>query len=83
MRKYSKKYFVGLAQKMVREIDQAGFTAYTAPGIRAQLLDKEKSYLVQDFCVEADEKSVHILNAVSPALTCAIPFSQYILENYL
>jgi len=83
MRKYSKKYFVGLAQKMVRSIDPDGFTAYTAPGIRAQLLDKEKSYLVQDFCVEADEKSVHILNAVSPALTCAIPFSQYILENYL
>ncbi len=83
MRKYNKRYFIGLAQKMVQSIDPEGFTTYTAPGIRAQLLDKEKSYLVQDFCVEADDKSVHILNAVSPALTCAIPFSHYILENYL
>jgi len=35
-----------------------------------------------DFVVEGDQHSVHILNAVSPAFTCAFPFSDYIVEHY-
>lgn len=83
MRKYNKKYFIELAQKMVVDIDPNGFTEFTQPGIRAQLLDKTTSQLVQDFIVEADQKSVHILNAVSPAFTCSIPFSEHIYTTYL
>ena len=49
MRKYNKAYFVRLAQKMVQAIDPAGFTEYTEPGIRAQLLDKVACTLVDDF----------------------------------
>ena len=83
MQKYNKDYFVSLAVAMVQSIDPAGFTAWTAPGIRAQLLDKEKLSLVQDFVVEGDNKSVHVLNAVSPAFTCSFPFSQYVLDKYV
>jgi hypothetical protein len=39
--------------------------------------------LVQDFVVEGDEKSIHVLNAVSPAFTCSIPFSRWVVENYI
>ena len=70
--KYNKKYFVGLAQAMVGSIDPNGFTEYTKPGIRAQLLDKKERSLVQDFVIEGDRRSTHILNAVSPAFTCAL-----------
>ncbi|MBL8014260.1 MAG: L-2-hydroxyglutarate oxidase, partial [Candidatus Omnitrophica bacterium] len=62
MQKYNKAYFIGLAQKMVRSIDPQGFTEFTKPGIRAQLLDKKSLSLVQDFVIEADAKSVHVLN---------------------
>ncbi len=83
MKKYRKAYFVGLAQKMVRHIDPQGFTEFTRPGIRAQLLDKKHMKLVQDFVVEGDATSIHILNAVSPAFTCSFPFAEYVAKKYL
>ena len=83
MRKYNKDYFVGLARKMVKHIDPHGFTEFTKPGIRAQLLDKKTLTLIQDFVVEADAKSIHVLNAVSPAFTCAFPFSEFVVRNYI
>ena len=83
MRKYNKKYFVGLAQSMVQAIDPTGFTEYTEPGIRAQLLDKVTCRLVDDFVVEADRHSIHVLNAVSPAFTCAFPFARHIVRTFV
>jgi L-2-hydroxyglutarate oxidase len=83
MQKYIKSHFIKLAQNMVQSIDPAGFTEFTKPGIRAQLLDKQTLNLVQDFVVEADAKSVHVLNAVSPAFTCAFPFSKHIVDQYI
>lgn len=83
MRKYNKEYFVSLARAMVIDIDPEGFTAWTKPGIRAQLLDKQKLALLQDFVVEADDKSVHVLNAVSPAFTCSFVFSGYVVDTYV
>ncbi|OGX24363.1 MAG: FAD-dependent oxidoreductase [Omnitrophica WOR_2 bacterium RIFCSPHIGHO2_01_FULL_48_9] len=83
MQKYKKDYFVKLAANMVQSIDPKGFTEFTKPGIRAQLLNKETLELVQDFVVEGDKQSLHVLNAVSPAFTCAFPFSEHIVSNYL
>ena len=83
MRKYNRKYFISLAQAMVKHIDPKGFTEWTKPGIRAQLLDKETLSLVQDFVVEGDDKSIHVLNAVSPAFTCSFPFSRYVVDQYV
>ena len=83
MRKYNKKYFIGLAQNMVQAIDPKGFTEYTKPGIRAQLLDKKTRKLILDFVIEGDQHSTHILNAVSPAFTCAFPFAEYVTQNHI
>lgn len=83
MKKYMKPYFISLAQALVQHIDTQGFGEYTPPGIRAQLLHRNNMQLVQDFLVEADKHSVHILNAVSPGLTCAFPFSDYVFEKYV
>ena len=83
MRKYNKDYFVSLAQAMVQDIDPKGFTDWTTPGIRAQLLDKKKLALVQDFVVQGDQRSVHVLNAVSPAFTCSFVFSMYVVDQYV
>jgi len=34
-----------------------------------------------DFILEGDERSIHILNAVSPAFTCALPFAEFVLDQ--
>ena len=83
MQKYIKSHFIELTAKMVVDIDPKGFTEFTKPGIRAQLLDKTNLKLVQDFVVEGDAHSVHVLNAVSPAFTCAFPFAQYVVDQYV
>jgi len=83
MHKYSKTYFIGLAQKMVKSIDPDGFTDYTEPGIRALLLNLKTRKLVQDFVIEGDKRSIHILNAVSPAFTCAFPFAEFVYQSFI
>src|SRR5699024_11747478 len=81
MKKYKKSYFINLSLKMVKHVDEKGFGSFMKPGIRAQLLNKETLELVQDFVIEGDENSFHILNAVSPGFTFAFPFSIYIVDE--
>ncbi|NPA56039.1 MAG: L-2-hydroxyglutarate oxidase [Epsilonproteobacteria bacterium] len=83
MKKYYKPYFINLAAKMLKHIDKSGFTQRSKPGIRAQLLNTRTLELLQDFVVEADEDTVHVLNAVSPAFTSSMPFAKYIVEEYV
>ena len=82
-RKYSKRHLASLARGMVREIDTTRFDRWSTPGIRAQLLDTRTLELVQDFVVEGDERSVHVLNAVSPAFTCSFPFAEWVVQKYV
>lgn len=83
VRKYDRRYFTDLAAKMVKQLDRAGFNQWSKPGIRAQLLNTATKELVQDFVVEGDQRSIHILNAVSPAFTCSFPFAAWVVEQYL
>ena len=82
-RKYSRRRLASLAAALVQKIDPEKFDRWSRPGIRAQLLDKESLELVQDFVVEGDGRSVHILNAVSPAFTCALPFTDWVISHYI
>ena len=52
-------------------------------GIRAQLVDTRNGELVQDFILQGGSNSTHVLNAVSPGWTSAIPFGEYIAERIL
>ena len=83
MKKYYKPYFISLATKMVKKIDTDGFNEWSKPGIRAQLLDTNTLELLQDFVVEGDKNSIHILNAVSPAFTSSFPFARWVVEEYI
>lgn len=79
--KYSRKRMVKLASQLISGVRLADYKKWGRPGIRAQLLDKEKRKLEMDFVLEGDDKSMHVLNAVSPAFTCSIPFSQYVCDE--
>ncbi len=83
IKKYNKWYLTELTKSMIRDMNLDKFDKWTTPGIRAQLLDKRTLELVQDFKVEGDENSIHILNAISPALTSAFPFTRWIVKQYL
>ena len=62
-------------------MDVTRFGGYLTPGIRAQLLNREKMNLVMDFVIEHGEDSTHILNAVSPAFTASFSFSKHIVDE--
>ena len=52
-------------------------------GIRAQLLESHSGKLVNDFVIERNNNSLHILNAVSPGWTSALPFAEYVVRGIL
>lgn len=83
MRKSNPRYLKKLASKLVKNMDLRSFKHWGKPGIRAQLLEIKTLSLVQDFVVEQEEDSVHILNAVSPAFTCSFPFAEWVIEQYV
>lgn len=83
VKKYSFAHLKGLARKLTRNMDDMGFDSWSTPGIRAQLLNKKTLELVQDFVVESDANSVHVLNAVSPAFTSSIPFANWVVEEHV
>ena len=83
VKKYSLSYLKGLATKLTKRMDHKGFDSWSTPGIRAQLLNKNTLELVQDFVVESDQDSIHVLNAVSPAFTSAIPFANWVVEEHV
>jgi L-2-hydroxyglutarate oxidase LhgO len=79
--KYYRPRLVGMAAQLADGVRWGDFRRWGRAGIRAQLLDIEEYKLVGDFCVEGDDRSFHVLNAVSPAFTCAIPFAEFILDE--
>ena len=80
IRKYHRPHLVAKASELVRGVRREDWKTWGAPGIRAQLLDVRRRMLVMDFCTEGDDASLHVLNAVSPAFTCSIPFSRYVCD---
>jgi L-2-hydroxyglutarate oxidase LhgO len=50
-------------------------------GIRAQIINLETNAIEMDYIVKVDRNVVHILNAVSPGWTSAIPFTRWVVEN--
>ena len=80
LKKYSKSYMARLASDLATEVSSNQFS-WGKPGIRAQLIDMKKRKLEMDFVLEGDDKSLHILNAVSPGFTCAFPMADYVCER--
>jgi L-2-hydroxyglutarate oxidase LhgO len=79
--KYSKSKMVSLASDLAEGVKPEHYQTWGKPGIRAQLLDIKKRKLEMDFVLEGDTRSMHVLNAVSPAFTCSLPFSEYVCER--
>jgi L-2-hydroxyglutarate oxidase LhgO len=79
--KYSRSKMVSLASVLAEGVEEKQYQTWGKPGIRAQLLDITKRKLEMDFVLEGDNRSMHVLNAVSPAFTCALPFASYVCDR--
>jgi L-2-hydroxyglutarate oxidase LhgO len=79
--KYFRRRLVSLASALLEGVELKHYQHWGKPGIRAQLLNIKTRKLEMDFLIQADSKSLHVLNAVSPAWTCALPFSKYVCDH--
>ncbi len=77
----SKKHFLSQVQSLYEGIEERHLTPYRA-GIRAQMVDLN-GRLVDDMMVRHERHSTHVLNAVSPGMTCSLAFAELITDDIL
>lgn len=70
-----------LASDLARGVETDHFRRWGEPGVRAQLVDVEERELVMDFLLQGDADTTHVLNAVSPGFTCALPFAEVVADR--
>src|SRR5438876_359835 len=66
------------ARLLIPEL-RAGDLVRSYAGNRAQVVSRNGE-LVDDIVVRQSSRTVHVLNAVSPGLTCSLPFGRYLAE---
>lgn len=81
--KYNRRHLVKLAGELATGVHSRNYRRWGRAGIRAQLMDISTRKLEMDFVLEGDEKSLHILNAVSPGWTCSIPFARHVITRIM
>jgi L-2-hydroxyglutarate oxidase LhgO len=79
--KYNRRHLVNLASGLAEGVRPENYTRWGKPGIRAQLMDVRTRKLEMDFVLEGDDRSFHVLNAVSPGWTCSLPFSAHVVSE--
>lgn len=79
--KYSRRYLVKQAAKLVPAVAQREFTQRGRVGVRAQMFHIPTRRLEMDFVVRGDSHSTHMLNAVSPAWTSALAMAEYVVAD--
>lgn len=75
------KFLIKEAVAIVPSADLVSHWSKKPPGIRAQLVHIPTGKLEQDFVVQTKLNATHILNAVSPGWTSAIPFGRWVTMN--
>lgn len=81
IRKSFRSVLVKRAARLATGVRRADYRTWGRPGIRAQLLDLETGAFEMDFRYEGDDRSFHVLNAVSPAFTCSLPFAELLWDE--
>lgn len=79
--KYFRTKLVHEASKLIPMLRRRHFTIVGKPGIRAQLYNHKENRLEMDFIIRGDDKSTHVLNAISPAWTSSFSFAKYVADD--
>lgn len=83
IRKYLKPWFVKSAQKLMSELNTDDLIPCDKVGIRPQLINVKTRALEMDYIIEQTPDSLHVLNAISPAFSSSMAFSEWIVEQAL
>ena len=81
LRKHSRTHLARLAAGLATGVSPADYRRWGKTGIRAQLMHLATRKLEMDFVLQGDSSSYHVLNAVSPAWTCSLPFAEHIVDG--
>lgn len=79
--KLFKKPLLKRTRKLSNSLDSNTDWVKFPSGIRAQIINTKTKAIEMDYIVKSDKNVVHILNAVSPGWTSAIPFARWVVEN--
>lgn len=79
--RYIPSKFFEECKTLVHEMERSDIGEFYKVGIRPQLMDVEKKKLEMDFVIEPGKNSMHILNAISPAFTCALAFAPFVVDK--
>jgi len=74
-------YFAAEAARLVPGLRPGHLQSCGKAGIRPQLFDCRKGEMVMDFLLEERGNSLHVLNAISPALTCSFSIADHVVER--
>ncbi len=74
----SRRRYLALCQRYCPELNLSDLHPHPA-GIRAQAVSRE-GRLLHDFLIERTARTIHVLNAPSPAATSALPIGRYIAD---
>ena len=75
---FSKRFYLKQLQRMIPDLHFQDLMPATS-GVRAQALGKDGK-LLDDFCIEGTENSIHVLNAPSPGATASFAIGETIQE---
>lgn len=77
----SAKAFLKEIRRLVPDITEKMLSPARS-GIRAQMVDSQGNF-VTDIHVEYTKQSCHVLNAVSPGMTCALSFASFLADEVI
>jgi L-2-hydroxyglutarate oxidase len=77
--KHDRRHLVTIAGRLAERAEVQDYRRWGCTGIGAQSLDTRTRKLEMDFVWEEDDRSTHMLNAVSPGWKCAIPFAEHVV----
>lgn len=81
LRKYRPQALRSDAARLVPSLRPDDVGPPGRPGIRAQLVHRRTGELEMDFIVRGDDRSTHVLNAVSPAWTSALAVAEHVVAG--
>jgi len=79
--RYVPSKFYAECKTLVHHLERSDIREFYKVGIRPQLMDVKKKQLEMDFVIESGQNSIHVLNAISPAFTCALAFAPFVVDR--
>jgi L-2-hydroxyglutarate oxidase LhgO len=82
-RKYLSRFFYADAKELVQRLAPEDIRPCPKVGLRHQLVNTRDWTMVMDFLAESDERSFHVLNAVSPGFTSSMALAKRMADRIL